>query len=257
MKHNKLISIDNKIVKASYKITLYEMRLILLAFSQINPLENGNESKIITISASQYSSWFGGENKAAYRDMKEALELLFERCLKVICKSDMKTGIRWIDLKSVIDSTQSIELRFTPEISDFLQNLRNGFTSYHLSNVCRMKSVFSIRLYQILMQWKSTGEVTITVENLRFTLDIPLKGYPTFGNIKQKIIVPAMLEINDVSDVKADYLLIKKGKFVHAIRFIFEFKKDGRHQPAVKDFALESIRNIKNNLVDENNERIT
>jgi plasmid replication initiation protein len=251
MKRNKLISIDNKIIHASYKVTLNELRLILLAFSQINPIDKNNESKIVTISASQYSSWFGGNKDEVYRDMKEALDLLFKRCLKVICNSYIKTDIRWIDLKSVIDSTQSIELRFNPEINDFLRNLRNGFTSYQLSNVCRMKSVFSIRLYQMLMQWKSTREITITVENLRFALDIPLKGYPKFGNIKQKIIDPARLEINDVSDVIADYLLIKKGKFVHAIKFTFEFKKESRPQPAMKDFALESIRNIKNDLNDE------
>lgn len=248
MKHNKLIYMDNKIINASYKVTLNELRLILLAISQINQMEKLTENRVITITASQYSSWFGGNKDEVYRDMKEALDLLSERWIKVIYNSDIKTEIPWITLKSQISSNQSVELRFTEEIAFFLSDLKCGFTKYELLNVSGMKSVFSIRLYQMLMQWKSKGTVTITVENLRFNLQITSKGYATFGNIKQKIIEPALNEINRCSDIDARYDLIKKGKTVNAIIFIFEFKNTLNSKTHNQINALEMIANIKNSL---------
>jgi plasmid replication initiation protein len=219
-----LVYKDNKIVEASYRLTLTEQRIILFAISQVNALEKLTEDKVFTLSASEYSSVFGVDKKEAFREMKEAMDDLSERWVKVRANNDKKTEIRWISEKSTISYNQSIEIRFTTAIAPYLNNLKGNFTKYQLMNVSSMKSIYSIRIYEMLMQWKIKRMVTLTIDQLRERLEATTKGYEAFSNIKMKIIDPAILEINCCSDINASYELQKKGNKVLAVKFQYQFK---------------------------------
>lgn len=246
---NNLIYKDNKIINASYKVTLNEQRLILLAISLVNPLEKLTDDNVITVSASEYSSVFGGETFESFREIKAALELLSTRWIKVIDTDNQTTKISWITLQSQIISDQAIQLRFTKEIACFLSDFKGGFTKYELANIKNMKSIFSIRIYELLMQWKKKGSMTISIDDLRFRLEIESKGYDSFGNIKQKIIDPAILEINNTSNIFINEIeLIKKGKPVIAIKFSWTFTKKPDLELTSPENAQKMIQNIKNNL---------
>ena len=245
MKGNELIYKDNKIIEASYRLSLTEQRIILLAISQVNALEKLSEAKIFTISASQYSSVFGVEDKEAFREIKEAIDELSERWVKVIDNFDEKRKIRWVSEKSTVISNRSIEIRFTTAIAPYLSNLKGNFTKYQLVNVSDMKSIYSIRIYEMLMQWKCKRSLTLTVEELRDRLGATSKGYDAFGNIKMKIIDPSVAEINAYSDIDVTYTLIKKGKKVTAVQFTFEFKPEMEPKTVMNKQALSAIKGIK------------
>lgn len=248
MKHNKLIYKDNKIINASYKVTLNELRLLLLAISRINSFDKLTRNTIVTITASEYSSWFGGEKREVYRDMKIALDLLFQRTINIIDTEEQITTIRWITLKSKNHLNHAVELRFTEEVANFLSDFTGEFTKYKLENIKDMKSIFSIRIYELLMQWKKTGIVKITVSELRYRLQINSKGYPKFGNIRQKILDPAIEEINQTSDIIAKYSVSKKGKTVDAIIFNFVFKDISKAKIENDEQAKNSIEYLKETL---------
>lgn len=246
MKNKDLIYKDNKIVEASYKLSLTEQRIILFAISHVNALEKLTEDDIFIITASEYSLAFSIDKREAFREMKKAMENLSNRWVKVIDTADRKTSVAWISERSMVISNQSIEIRFGTGIAKYLHKLQGNFTKYQIANISGMKSVYAIRVYEMLMQWKTNKEVTLTVDKLRDRLEVYSKSYSAFSNVKLKIIDPAMREICEHSDIVADYELIKKGTKVSAIRFFYKYK-EGR-EPAKNIEKLEAIRNIKKGL---------
>lgn len=134
MADNNLIYKDNRIIEASYRLSIREQRLVLLAISQINALEKLNENKVITITASEYSSVFGVDQKNAFRDMKWAMDQLFNQFIKVIVNEDKTETFRWLSKKSATLSNQSVEVRFTADIAPYLHNLKGKFTKYQFLN---------------------------------------------------------------------------------------------------------------------------
>jgi plasmid replication initiation protein len=248
MKNKNLIYKDNNIIDTGYRLSIHEQRLILLAISQINALEKLTDERIFTISASDYSSWFGSNKEECFRIMKEAMDNLSNNWITVLNTEGKNKKIRWISMKSEIMTNQSVEMRFTKDIAPYLSQLEGNFTRYKLLHVSEMKSVFSIRLYEMLMQWKSTRTLTLTVDKLRSNLQLTTKGYTAFGNIKQKIIDPAILEINRTSDIDASYELIKKANKVVEIKFSFEFKDALKAATEHREDIRERIKNMKNYL---------
>ena len=64
----------------------------------------------------------------------------------------------------------NIDIRFTEEIMPHIAGLANKFTMYKLNDIAGLNSIYSTRLFELLMQWKTKGELNISVKDLRFSL---------------------------------------------------------------------------------------
>jgi plasmid replication initiation protein len=243
-----LIYKDNKIIEASYKLSLIEQRIVLLAISQVNSYEKLTEEDVFSLTAEEYSSMFSVSKSEAFRDMKKAMQHLSTRWVKVIDDGNINDEISWISKKSSIISNQSIIIRFTKDISPYLSELEGDFTKYKLLNISGMTSTYSIRIYELMMRWKKNRYSIVALDDLRDRLQLPIKGYPAFGNIKQKILDPAMNEITRCSDIDANYDTIKQGRKVVSIKFNFNYKEGMEPKDTIKKEALNAIKKIKNNL---------
>ena len=242
-----LIYKDNRVIEASYRLTLREQRLVLLAISQVKSLEKLNENRVFTITASEYAAMFGGDTKIAFRDIKVALDELFERYIKVIASEDKTEIIRWISKKSTTVSNQSVEIRFTPDIAPYLSNLKGNFTKYQLLNISGMSSIYSIRIYEMLMQWKCNHSLTLTIDQLKDRLQTG-SSYPAFANLRQKVLDVAVTEINECSDIDVAYVLLKSGQKVESVRFGYTFKEGRGPKPSSKADTLDMLRDLKKGL---------
>ena len=117
-----------------------------------------------------------------------------------------------------------------------------------LLNVSGMKSIYAIRIYEMLMRWKDRKHVTITVDELKERMLLTSKAYSLFGCIKQKVITPAMDEIALYSDINPSYELIKKCNKVVSVKFYFEYKEGRTPKDALREDALTTLKVIKETL---------
>ena len=177
--------------------------------------------------------------------MKEAMMNLSRRWVKVIDDGNATDEISWISKRSSVTSNQSISIRFTKDIAPFLSQLEGNFTKYRVKNISRMNSIYSIRIYEMLMRWKSLKTVTLTVDQLKDRLQLTSKGYAAFGNIRQKVLDPSILEILDCSDIIPNYEMFKKGNKVESIKFNFTFKPGMEPKNEIKKDALKALKGIK------------
>ena len=87
----------------------------------------------------------------------------------------------------------AIRLVWSNRILRYISQLRGHFTSYKLKNIAQLQSSHSIRLYELLMKFNSTGERVIYLDDFKSALGISDK-YPEFKILKCAVIKPAVEE---------------------------------------------------------------
>ncbi|WP_139021338.1 RepB family plasmid replication initiator protein, partial [Acinetobacter baumannii] len=58
-------------------------------------------------------------------------------------------------------NTASVELIFAPAIIPLITRLEEQFTSYELQQIKGISTAYAIRLYELLIAWRSTGKTPI------------------------------------------------------------------------------------------------
>jgi plasmid replication initiation protein len=83
-----------------------------------------------------------------------------------------------------------------------------------------MTSIYAIRLYELLMQWKSTGVREVEIDWLKKQFDIE-DLYPDMCDLKKRVIEPAIKDINIHSDYQVSWTQRKTGRRVTHLTFQF------------------------------------
>ncbi len=115
-----------------------------------------------------------------------------------------------------------IEYRFDPALKPFLLNLKENFTSYHLSNVMNLKSNYAILTFELLAQARNQGYRNITIKEYRELLKIP-DSYRNADILR--LLKKVQKEIRDRTNLQFDFAFKKMGKAFHSINFVVKNNK--------------------------------
>lgn len=224
---------SNELIQRNrFDMTLREQRLLLYCISRIKPTDKGKE--VYRISIRDVCAACGIADNVtggAYKAMKEAVKKLdsFNFFMKDIDGRDHL--VHWIE-HVVIDpegkKKACIQFNFDPRIVPYLFDVKKRFTSYELGNVMQMQSVYGVRLYELSKSYEFRGGHEFSLAELRYLMGAEEESYKRYSNLKQKIIEPAIREVNGYSDLKIDYIEIKEGRKVTAIKFIISSGADDR-----------------------------
>jgi plasmid replication initiation protein len=216
---NELVVKSNRLVEASYRLTLAEQRIILLAITEARRTQTGlSEANLLAIRAVDYAEMFDVPENQAYEQVKEAAQTLFLRYV-VLYDINPKTGkedkitVRWVSTVRYASGTGTIYLQFAQYMVPYITRLEAEFTRYKLEKVARMSSAYAIRMYELLMQWGSVGQREIELDWLKKTLMVD-KDYPRMFDFKKRVVDIAIAQINEFSDLTASYTQRKTGRNV-------------------------------------------
>jgi plasmid replication initiation protein len=241
-----MVTKSNHLLEASYRLSLNEQRVILSAIVQLNARKNMPKDNSFTIKATDFARQFNIPLNKAYEALEDAATQLYQRDIKTYdAKAKCRERFRWVSGVKYWDGDGKVTLGFTNQIAPYLTMLEEQFTSYEIKQISNLKSTYSIRFYELLSQFLSTGERYITLEKLKTWLELQEK-YTIFSAFRRRIIEPAMQEINETTDLKVEWDYIKKGSKITSLFFIFEKEK------AKKDITEESKVEKKKPIVDLN-----
>lgn len=209
---------SNVLVTAAYRLTLTEQRLILAAICKLDPRKP--MPKTVSVSASDYSDIYCVPLTRCYEQMKEAADNLYERDIKTFDQRGVERK-RWVDKARYVAGEGKVEISFTIHVMPYLSMLYSKVTSYDLHRVARLETIHSFRLFEMLMQFRSTGWAYLEVDTLRMALGLS-DSYQRFNNLRQRVIEPAVAELRLKSNLEVDYEVIKEGRNVVALRFTFK-----------------------------------
>lgn len=231
MKNSPLVTKANSLVTANYSLGVAEQRVILLAIIEARSQQRMIDAKgVLTIKAKSYQDHFNVEKHTAYEALKNAATGLFEASFEYDDIDD-KTGkprhnvVRWVQQIAYIDDAGLVELQFTNAVIPLITRLSEQYTEYELKQVSELQSEYAIRLYEIMMQWKTVGKTKqILLDDLRSQLGVEPSQYRAMCDFKKRVLDHAVSQINKHTDITAKYEQHKTGRRVTGFTFRFESK---------------------------------
>ena len=249
---NELVVKDNALINASYNLDLVEQRLILLAIVEARESGKGiNANDPLTVHAESYINQFDVHRNGAYKALKDACKDLFARQFSY--QEQRGKGVanitsRWVSQIAYVENNATVELIFAPAIIPLITRLEEQFTSYELEQVSRLNSAYAVRLYELLIAWRSTGKTpVIELQDFRKKMGVLDSEYTRSDNFKKWVLEKPIEQINANTDIVVKYEQHKKGKLIHGFSFRFkqkvqpkvEQKADPKRDPNTPDFFVE------------------
>lgn len=211
----------NSLIEASYRLSIDEVRILALTIGSMDP--NSNQ-QVFDFTVADFVREFPEINlDNAYKQIQGAIKRIYERSVKTEDK-DRVTEFRWVSSRTYFKKEGRFRIAMTNEVMPYLTQLKGQFTKYQLRNISSFNSVHSIRIYELITQYRKVGEREITIEELKKWLQVEDK-YPRFNNFKQWVLEPSIAEINEKSDLMVSVEQIKRGRTIHALKFLISPKK--------------------------------
>jgi plasmid replication initiation protein len=227
---------SNRLIEASYRLSLVEMRLVMKAAQQARENALGLfPHEAVTIRALEFAELFDHDKDVVYTQLKEALLTLFNRMV-VTHDIDPESGfprvnhIRWISKASYIDGSGNVQIIFSPDVIPHITNWFEGnFTKLRLEEIGKFTSVYAVRLYELMVSYKGLGTRRLGVDEIRDMFGLR-NEYPMYADLKRKVIEVAVNQINELGDLKISYTESKASRRVEHLDFVIRDKPKPREK---------------------------
>ena len=235
-----LIVKDNALMNASYNLDLVEQRLILLAILEARESGKGiNANDPLTVHAESYINQFGVHRTTAYQALKDACKDLFARQFSYQEKRERgRANItsRWVSQIAYIDETATVEVIFAPAVVPLITRLEEQFTQYDIEQISGLSSAYAVRMYELLICWRTTGKTPIIeLGEFRKRIGVLDTEYQRIERLKHSVLELALKQINEHTDITASYEQHKKGRVITGFSFKFKQKKNSDKTPKEGD----------------------
>jgi len=222
-------------------MSILEVRIFVNMLAQIYNDRKKIKDIRIPLSAFTKEKNISGQ---VYNELKVALDKIPSRVIKIEkINHDGKNVYSTFSLipnADMVRGDSHIVASFNDKAEPYLIDLENNYTQSLIKYLENFRSYYSFRIYNLLREradYKPNGkrvERVFTVEQLKDKLDIKNK-YKKYIGFRTRVLDKAEEELRD-TDLAFKYIPIKKGRSVHAIRFIL--KGDPEPIPVEKGMPL-------------------
>ena len=247
--NQELITMSNDMARASYRLTVNEIRLLLVAMAQmpkddVTPID---PNRPYYITKEDFVKLGVAPNNVAH-EIRAACSGLMDRKLVV----DTPVGdyeFHWISnvlhfkterfeelkqkypnskydeefieslrfhnlldsLNFITNSDDNIVARmvFSKDIIKYISQLKTAFTQLHLEEFKGFSSFYSFRIYIMMKQFVDTGYVIMKLDDFKKSLDLE-DSYKQMTDLRRWVLDTAMRDINENSPYSAEYDLTNK-----------------------------------------------
>lgn len=220
-----VVKSNSLIQQTRYELSLQEQRLLLYLISKIKPDDKTLEE--IEIPIIEFCKVCGInyiDNGMAYQYTRQTLKTLADKSNWIEFEENVETLVRWIDTAELNKIKGKIKVGLSKTLIPYLLDLKKQYTTYPLLNILPMKSKYSIRLYELLKSYANLGSKKFEVSELKKRLNA--ENYKNITNFKQKVLYPALKDIDNYADIKVSVIYIKSKNRITHIEFIITLIDD-------------------------------
>lgn len=234
---NELVVKSNRLIEASYRLSITETQLVLFAICAARKAQKGlTEDTMVFVEAKAFAEQFGLAENNVYALLRQASDALSKRELDLpaIDPTDGKPSIlrvHWLLRMLYRPGSGRVGITFHPDIAPFITRLEEKFTTYRLEHISKMSSIYAIRMYELLVQFGGLGTRTIELAELKKMLSV-VDEYEFISDFKKRVLDVAVLQINEHTDLKIAYKQQKTGRVVSHFEFSIESKTATTSKPA-------------------------
>ena len=242
-----LVVKTNRLNTVTQNLSLTEVRIMQLAIVDARETGKGlSTDKPLTISASRYAEAFGVSRQSAYEAILKAEKSLFDRRFSFLDDDDKMVKSRWVQRVKYLDDEASIEVILTYDVVKEVTRIdgyEQFFTQYLLEQTATLKSAYSVRLYELLVQWKTAKKTPVfELQQFREQLGVENNEYQRMYDFKNRVLDVAVKEINEKTDIQTSYDQVKRGRKIIGFKFVIKEKpkktENNQRDPNTSDMFM-------------------
>lgn len=243
-------AMSNVLIQSKFSMSIEAQKLIYMSVKKVNQIPDLFKEDVF-VSCGEFIDLVGTKNKTIYRKLKAAA--------KEICSTPIEDHqgkffefTPWVRKcrYEEVDGVAGILTLFNPEIEKYLLELEKNFTLLSVSNIAKLSSKYSIKLYTLLQMNKFRVNFVYSVEDLRFWFDIDKELYTNFRDFRVRVLIPAIKEINEKTNLEVEFIEIKSGRKVTDVKFIV--KEKNKTQTASEEAESGKKQYLKGDIAKEN-----
>ena len=226
-KKTALVVKTQRLSESIQRLSLGEIRVLQLAI--VGARETGQGLSVETplvLKATDYAEAFDVTRQTAYELMVAAEQKLFARYFTIIDpKYNRPRKSHWIQDVLYLKDKGSIQITFTRTVVEEITRIdgaQDFFNKYTLENTVNLTSSYAMRLYELLIKWRSFKSSTTSLyplETLRGQLGLVEGEYQRTTNFRARVLDVAVSQINEHTDIQVSYEQEKSGRKVSGFRF--------------------------------------
>jgi len=203
-----VIKQHNTITEARYKMTALEKNILYLLLGELNDTPQA----VYEIKIRKLEKARGVEIRV--EEMRQALHQLIKRVLTIF---DGKQFLKLNVLATARYNKGRAILEIDKRMHPFFFDLKERFTLVNLKVALSLSSIHSKRFYEMLSQYKDTGVLKVTVEELKKRLGLidpatEKQEYVEFSMFRTKVLDVAKKELEEKSELSFTYKATKTGR---------------------------------------------
>ena len=205
---------SNALINARYDMTAFQKKILLYIIAKIQPEDKDFQN--YTINVKDFVDEADYKSKMLYDKLRKDTKALISKVYEIE-EPDGLLQVAILAKAKYIKNKGQIQVAFAPDLKPHLLQLKEQFTATPLRYVMGFKSAHSIRIYEMLQQFKSTGYFTTSISELKHRLSLENK-YNTYTLFKRRVIEQAQKELEH-TDMAFSFKEIKKGRKVERLEF--------------------------------------
>jgi hypothetical protein len=219
-----LVVQHNALVNARFSLSALETRLFLAMLSYIGRDDSAFEVCRIPVRELAPDS----NSNSLYAEVREMTRTMATRALHIEPLGPNGERMKEPDLLNrplmgrcdYLKKEGVVEARFNEDIRPYLLELKSNFTKAQVSQLLKIKSPASSRIYWLLREYAAFGKRTMSLTELRNVLSLTTEYADRFDHFRVRVLDRAKMELA-ATDLPFTYELIKEGRTVTEIRFLF------------------------------------
>jgi len=246
-----VVKSNDLVLKTRYDFTVNEQKTLAYVCSMIKPvtaMDRAKETPFVLeyeFEILDYIRILGLEKTGkVYNEIKLILKGLRDKSIWLTLEDGSETTVGWLSKVWTDKKSGKATVKLDEDLVPYLFDLREKYLSYGLKNILRMKSQYSIRMYELLkayydMKIGQTDQRTVAEKgkepkSVLWTIDLDelkkklivdgIKSYENYKDFRKKVLEIAQKEINELTDMNFYFEPILKGRKTVKIKFTITSK---------------------------------
>lgn len=232
---NNMVVQANSMILGRQNLSLNEAKLVRIAIMQI--VKDDVEFKPYIINISELADMFGIDSSNMYRDIKVICSGVMSKYLEIQSEDGSWEQYHWTSTCKYNAQTKKVEIQLDESLKPFLINLTSYYTQYQLEYALAMKSVYAVRIFELIQEEIMTKiipkegiKVYLGLETIREACDLNVwdksgkvvvkRKLDKISHFKEKVLDIAVREIERVTTYTVKYESVKEGRTIVGYNFI-------------------------------------
>ena len=238
-----VVTQSNSLVEAEYstELTARAHKVSRLILSLLSP--DDENLRLYTIRIDALKNYLGTNANtkwgAFYTELDGIAERLRKQPILIQEPNGDRTNAVFLSAFTISPTKGTITFEISELLKPHLLELKKNYTSYLLTNIRKLRSGYSLRLYELLHQYRKFGKRSFELDDLQKKIGSNYQN--KYNNFKRKVILQAQKDLKKHTDLAFVFHEKKEGRKIVGIEFIIFGNKPEQRDSSQLSFLEDAI----------------